>query len=90
MHVCRVRLCRSMALSLLLSGMCITLLLPQVAATAEALGVANAAGVMLWGSLWHVTGGILLPALATSYMEACERRHFLKGLQPAAHKAKAV
>lgn len=89
----RIRLRGSMALSLLMAGMCITLLLPQAAATFEALGVASAAQVMCWGSLWHLTGGILLPALVASHMESCERRHFLEELAPAARaarKAKAV
>ena len=87
----RTRLQRSLAFSLLLACMCIGLVLPQVAATYAAHGVATAPQVMLWGSLWHLTCSILAPTLVTYYMESCERRHFFNELPlPAACKAKAL
>ena len=59
----------------------------RMAATYEAAGVASAAGVMFWGALWHFTAGILLPALATGYVERCERRQFLKEEADAAQRS---
>lgn len=54
----------------------------------EAHGVASVSCVMFWGSLWHLTVGILLPALVVCSIEHRERAQFLKEEASAAqHKA---
>ena len=62
----------------------------RVMATAyEAHGVASVSCVMFWGSLWHLTVGILLPALVVSSIERRERTQFLMEEASAArHKAR--
>ena len=62
----------------------------RVMATAyEAHGVASVSCVMFWGSLWHLTVGILPPALIVSYQERRERIHFLNSEEAAAARHKA-
>ena len=73
----RLRLHALLPFSLLVAC-CRIIQVRAMATTYEAAGVASVACVMFWGALWHLTAGIIMPALAASFMERRERRQFLQ------------